>query len=158
FEAASLPAMPAEVQITTWGESDNPARLVAGLISTANGTRPGGVDCTLGVSDRLWSVFLLNLQAELPRAAFTHGSQALAALRILKSPEELSLLRRSGAVADEVFGEIVTRQLGGRTEKSVAQEIAELLKAGDLDVEGLPIVASGPNSASPHHHSGDRTI
>src|SRR5947208_1656699 len=31
FEAASLPTLPAEVLVTTWGESDNPARLAAGL-------------------------------------------------------------------------------------------------------------------------------
>ena len=158
FEAPSLPTLPEGLLITTWGESDNPARLVAGLIATANGTHPGGAQCTIGVSDRLWSVFLLNIQAQLPRAAFTHGSQVLTALRIVKTPEELALLRHSGAMADEVFGEIVTRRLAGRTEKNVAQEIASLLEARGLDVEGHPIVASGPNSASPHHHSGDRTI
>jgi Xaa-Pro aminopeptidase len=158
FEAASLPELPPDVQVTTWGESDNPARLVAGLIASSNGGRPGGVECTIGVSDRLWSIFLLHLQAELPRAAFTHGSRVLAALRLLKAPEEVALLKQSGALADEVFGEIITQQFSGRTEKSIAQEIAGLLKARGLEVEGLPIVASGPNSASPHHHSGDRTV
>jgi Xaa-Pro aminopeptidase len=158
FEAASLPEMPSEVQITTWGESDNPARLVAGIIGSLNGGHPGGVECTIGVSDRTWAVFLLHVQAELPRAAFTHGSRVLAALRLVKSPEEVSLLRQSGAIADEVFGEIRTRQFTGRSEKSIAQEILALLKARGLEVEGVPIVASGPNSASPHHHSGDRTV
>src|SRR5439155_22230007 len=40
----------------------------------------------------------------------------------------------------------------------IGQEIASLRKERRLEVEGLPIVASGPNSASPHHPSGDRAI
>ena len=67
FEAASLPPLAPEVQVTTWGESDNPARLVANLIASASGAQPGGTNCTIGVSDRMWSVFLLQIQAELPR-------------------------------------------------------------------------------------------
>jgi Xaa-Pro aminopeptidase len=40
----------------------------------------------------------------------------------------------------------------------IAQEIASMLKERGLELEGVPIVGSGPNSASPHHHSGERTI
>src|SRR5436190_11532001 len=155
FEAASLPELPSDVQVATWGESDNPARLVANLITGGSG---GGNDCTIGVSDRVWSVFLLHIQAELPRAAFTHGSRVLNALRLIKTPEEAALLRQSGAAADEVFQEIIKGRFAGRTEKQIAQEMASLLKARGLDVEGLHIVASGPNSASPHHHTGERVV
>src|SRR5438132_6018664 len=59
FEAASLPPLPSEVQITTWGETDNPARLAANLISSALGAQPDKAACTIGVSDRVWSAFLL---------------------------------------------------------------------------------------------------
>lgn len=158
FEAATLPEMPGEVQVVTWGESDNPARMAATLIASASRSQPGGLHCTLGVSDRLWSVFLLQLQAELPRAAFTLASSVLSRLRQIKSESEIGLLAASGRVADEVFGEILQRPFAGRTEVDVAQEIAGLLKERGLLVDGLPIVASGPNSASPHHHAGARAI
>lgn len=158
FEAATLPSLPQEVQVTTWDESANPARIAATLLVVGSGIGPGGMHCTVGVSDRLWSIFLLQLQAELPRAAFTSASAVLTAMRQIKSPEEIALLAASGAIADRVFEQIVQRPFIGRQEIEIARDIASLLKEGGLDVEGLPIVASGPNSASPHHHAGERAI
>ncbi len=158
FEAPTLPALPEQVQVLTWQESHNPARLVAEVVASTAHSTPEQVACTIGVSDRVWAVFLLRLQAQLPRARFTEAGGVLAAMRLIKSPEEIELLRRSGAVADAVFDEIVARPFAGRTELDVAQELEALLKDGGLQVEGLPIVASGPNSASPHHHTSERVI
>ena len=157
FEAPSLPQLPPDVQVVPWGESDNPAQVVASIVG-GQPRHPGGAYFTIGVSDRLWSVFLLRLQVELPRATFTPGGHVMAELRQVKSPEELALLQAAGAAADRVFGTIVTRPFAGRAERDVAEEIAALLRAEGFKVEGLPIVASGPNSASPHHHSGERII
>lgn len=156
FEAPTLPPLPPEVQVAAWGETDNPGRLAAALISGKSGV--GGSHCTVGVSDRLWSAFLLRLQAELPRAMFTTASPVLTALRQIKSPLEIDLLARSGAIADAVFAGIIARPFVGQSEKALAQEIAAALEAQGLVVPGTPIVASGPNSASPHHHAGDRVI
>lgn len=156
FEAPTLPPMPADVQVVTWMETDNPARIAATLIS--GNENPGGAHCTIGVGERLWSLFLLRLQAELPRAAFTPAEAVMTALRQVKSPEEIGLLAASGAAADEVFGDIIRRPFAGRSELDIAQELAGLLKARGLAVEGTPIVAAGPNSASPHHHSGERIV
>jgi Xaa-Pro aminopeptidase len=158
FEAATLPSLPKDVQVVTWGESDNPARLAAGIISSVNSVHPGGMYCTCGVSDVLYSVFLLRLQAELPRAAFTTAGPVLAALRQIKDEREIELLAASSAVADQVFTAICQRPFVGRTEMEVGREIASMLEAGGLNVPGFPIVASGPNSASPHHHTGTRRI
>src|SRR3954451_1034675 len=84
FESVGLGEMPDGVQVVPWDESDNPARLVASLVATPMGAHPGGAQCTIAVSDRLWSIFLLRIQAELPRAAFTWASQILPALRQIK--------------------------------------------------------------------------
>jgi D-alanyl-D-alanine dipeptidase len=158
FEAPVLPSLPPDVHVTTWGETDNPARIAATLIASGMSAHPGGVQLTIGVSDRVWAVFLLRLQAELPRAAFTTASHVLSALRLLKSEAEIALLRESGRRADEVFEEIIRRPFAGRSELAIAQEIAGLLKDRGLALDHLPIVASGPNSASPHHLPGERVI
>lgn len=158
FEARSLPPLPPAMQVVTWGESDNPARILASMLANGSHSHPGGLECTIGVSDRVWSVFLLQLEAELPRAAFTRAAGVLSALRQVKTPEETTLLRHSGAMADEVFAEISTRRFSGRSEKEIGREIAAMLKERGLEIEGLPIVASGPNSASPHHHTGERAM
>ncbi len=158
FEAATLPSLPQDVLVVTWGESDNPARLAAGIISSVNSVQPGGMYCTCGVSDTLYSVFLLRLQAELPRAAFTTAGPVLAALRQIKDEREIELLAASSAVADQAFTAICQRPFAGRTEMEIGREIASMLEAGGLTVPAFPIVASGPNSASPHHHTGTRQI
>lgn len=158
FEAATLPPLPGDVQVTTWGESDNPARMAARIMSSSSGSQPGGLHSTCGVSDTLWSVFLLRLQAELPLAAFTTAGPVLALMRQLKDEREIELLAASSAVTDEVFTAICDRPFVGRSELEVAREITSMLEARGLSVPGLPIVASGPNSASPHHHTGERVI
>lgn len=157
FEAPSLPLLPPDVQVVPWGESDNPARLVASLVAGPRG-HPGGAHYTVGASDRLWSVFLLRLQVELPRAMFTPAGSVLSELRQVKSPAELALLEAAGAASDRVFATIITRPFAGRTELDVSEEIADLLKAEGVQGEGFAIVGSGPNSASPHHHAGSRVI
>lgn len=157
FEASSLPPLPPDAQVVPWGESDNPARLVASLVAGPTG-HPGGAHYTIGVSDRLWAAFLLRMQLELPRAMFTPAGSALGALRQVKSPQELALLDAAGAAADRVFANIATRPFVGRTELDVAEEIAHLLKSEGVKGESFAIVASGPNSASPHHHPGSRVI
>src|SRR6266568_5760365 len=62
FEAASLPPLPDGVTVRAWGESDNPARIAAGIIAESIHAEPGGANVTIGVSERLWAVFLLRLQ------------------------------------------------------------------------------------------------
>ncbi|HKP53404.1 MAG TPA: Xaa-Pro peptidase family protein [Chloroflexia bacterium] len=158
FEAATLPPLPRDVHLVKWGESDNPARIAAGIISSVNSVQPGGMYCTCGVSDALYSVFLLRLQAELPRAAFTTAGPVLSTLRQIKDEREIELLAASSAVADRVFTTICDRPFVGRSEMEIGREIAAMLEASGLTVPGFPIVASGPNSASPHHHTGTRQI
>ncbi|MDQ6693939.1 MAG: aminopeptidase P family N-terminal domain-containing protein, partial [Chloroflexota bacterium] len=119
FEAAGLPSLAPEIQVVTWGESANPARQVASIIAGSHVQNPGGAHFTIGVSDRLWSTFLLSLQLQLPRATFTSGSLALTSLRQTKSADEVALLARSGESADAVFSEICKEPLAGLTEMAI---------------------------------------
>ena len=158
FEAPSLPPLPAGTQLHTWGESQNPAHLVAGLIADGLRSRPGGVNCTIGVAERLWAVFLLRLQAELPRAAFTPATPVLSGARQVKAAEEIARMQEAGAHADEAFAELVRLPFTGRPEVELSHEFGRILEAHGLTVTDPPLVGSGPNSASAHHHSGERVI
>jgi Xaa-Pro aminopeptidase len=53
---------------------------------------------------------------------------------------------------------IAAGPLVGRTEADVAREVRERLVTEGHEVAEFAIVASGPNSASPHHEPGDRVI
>jgi Xaa-Pro aminopeptidase len=143
----------ATIDIVTWRETESPAAVVAALV--AGGT---GSPLHLGVSDRLWSLHLLRLQEALPGATFASATAALRALRMTKDPDEVTLLRLAAEAADRVVDQIAAGRLVGRTEEDVSREVRERLVAEGHETAGFAIVASGPNSASPHHEASDRVI
>src|SRR4029077_13136518 len=71
---------------------------------------------------------------------------------------EVELLRRAAHAADRVVAAIAAGRLVGRTEEDVAREGRDRLGAKGHDEATFAIVASGPNSASPHHEASDRVI
>jgi Xaa-Pro aminopeptidase len=143
------------VDLASWEETDDPVDLVArqdGLESAADGA------AQVLVSDRLAAAFLLPIQTRLPAATFGLASAVLSDLRAVKDEEEIGLLRRAAQAADRTVAAICAGRLVGRTEADVAREVRERLVAEGHDEAAFWIVASGPNSASPHHGAADRVI
>ena len=155
------------IDLITWEETEDPFELVARLLDESN-SRPeiqlgalGGAWGRLGgllVSDRLWATFLLRLQAVVPDAAFGLASTVLSDLRAIKDSEEVELLRTAAHAADRAITRVATGRLIGRTEADIAAEVRERLVAEGHDEAAFWIVASGPNSASPHHEPGERVV
>ncbi len=153
-EPAAEAGLRAPVPIRTWTETENPHGMVAELVTKAGaGERP-----RIAVSDRLIAYHLLRLQAELPNASWSSVIQVLRRIRMVKDPDEIELLRLAGAAADRVVDQIASGELIGRTEADVAEEVRERLRAEGHELAEFAIVASGPNSASPHHEASERVI
>lgn len=142
-----------ELPIVAWDETDDPYAIVAGRVGGGLGRAP-----RLAVSDRLWALHLLRLEAVLPAAEFSPASVVLRRLRMRKDPDELRLLAAAAAAADRVVEAIVRGRLVGRTEAEVAREVRERLVAEGHETAEFAIVASGPNAASPHHEASGRRI
>jgi len=154
-EPAARAGLRTPVEIATWMETDDPHDLVAGLVrEMANVDRGVGI----AVSDRLLSYHLLRLQAALPDASWSSATPVLRDLRMIKDPDEIELLRLAGAAADRVVDQIASGRLVGRTEADVAREVRERLLAEGHELAEFAIVASGPNSSSPHHAASERVI
>jgi Xaa-Pro aminopeptidase len=155
LEAMSARACPAAeagiLEVVAWDETDDPIGLVTGLDGVAGMGR-------IAVSDRLWGMFLLGLQAALPEAGFELASGVTRDLRIVKDDDEIELLGIAAEAADRVIESIAVGPLVGRSEASVAREVRDRLVAEGHDSAEFAIVASGPNSASPHHGASDRVI
>jgi Xaa-Pro aminopeptidase len=79
-------------------------------------------------------------------------------MRATKDAEEIELLRRAAHAADRVVEQIAAGPLIGRTEADVSKEVLDRLVKEGHDEGSFAIVASGPNSASPHHGPGARVI
>jgi Xaa-Pro aminopeptidase len=145
------------VRLETWEETEDPYPRVPPLLSgpAVAGGWPGS---QVLVSDGLRAAFLLGLQRVLPGVSWGLASRVLAPLRRSKDAVELALLRAAAEAADRVLEAIVAGPLVGRSEADVASEVRRRLVDEGHDTAEFAIVASGPNSASPHHEPGSRVI
>jgi Xaa-Pro aminopeptidase len=139
-----------EIDIQAWEETHSPAELVARVVGDAGGK-------TLAVSDELWSVFLLRLQAAITGADWVPAGGVMRQLRLIKDGREIELLQEAARRTDDAWIEFITTSITGLTERQAMDRLSELTRARGLE-GGFGICASGPNSASPHHHPGDRVI
>lgn len=145
------------VEVATWEETEDAVALVARLVVEAL-AKPAGSLERLAVSDRLWAMHVLRLQAGIPSARLESANAVLRELRMIKDADEIELLRLAAEAADRVVEQIAAGRLVGRTEANVAREVRERLLAEGHELAEFSIVASGPNSASPHHEASDRVI
>lgn len=109
-------------------------------------------------------------EEDLTHGAFTRLSEKLSAslvpcqnevnaLRKVKEPWEIDIMRRAQNIADGVFAEILSVIREGMTEKELEAElIYRLYRAGAEGLSFPPIVVSGPNTSMPHGVAGDRQI
>jgi Xaa-Pro aminopeptidase len=151
-DAAAAGVRPA-LRIATWEETEDP---YVALLSRFG--EPAAGDVTIAVSDRLWAIHLLRLQERLPGVRWLSATEVLRELRMVKDEDEIELLRLAAQAADRVVAQIAGGTLVGRTEADVAAEVRERLIAEGHDDAHFAIVASGPNSASPHHEASNRVI
>ena len=137
------------LEIVTWDETDDPFHLVSGCL-------PGAL--RVGLQDQMWARFALRLGARLEPAELVEAGPAMSALRRIKDAAEVDRLRTVAAAADEAMLAITAERFSGRSEAELSRRINELLLAAGHDSADFAIVASGPNSASPHHGPGDRVL
>jgi len=149
LEAPRVEVVPGVFSVQPWGETEDVISIVAGLIGSAE---------TVMIGDHTWSVFLLDLQKALPAVSFASAQPLAEALRVIKEPAEIELLRRAGASADVVAGLLAKHTFGGKTEAQVSRELSGILEANGTESVSFAIVAAGPNGASPHHEAGEKVI
>jgi Xaa-Pro aminopeptidase len=138
------------IELLAWDETDDPFHIVRGLLEGSSGR--------IGVQDQMWARFVLRLRAALDPIELVEAGPSIAAGRRLKTAEEVDRLRSAALAADAAMEQIVGERLSGRTEAQVSRRINELLLAAGHQTADFAIVASGPNSASPHHEAGSRVI
>lgn len=140
-------------RVFLWRDGQNPYTLF-GKILAESFPEKGEVlvDDTMPVGILLKAEFLKNYELN------TLGS-LLSKLRVIKSDEEIKLLKRAAEIVDKVFYVLLEEKIEGRSEKELAAWIEYLIKSLGADgVSFEPIVASGPNGANPHHRPTDRKI
>ena len=151
LEEARVRQRPSVFDVSTWDDTTDPVGIIAAALPQQG---------RVVVSDDLWALHVLGLHRQSPELELVPASEALGGLRSIKSPEEREAIAAAGSLADKVVTQIQQGEVAlvGRTEAEVAGDIADRLLAVGHETVEFVIVASGPNSASPHHHPGSRTI
>ncbi len=147
--ATASPVGSMDVEVHTWGEVDDPYRLVASLVPRAG---------RVALDGHMWAEKVLRLRDAMPGVEQLLAGEVLSHPRMRKDAAEIDALLAAGAAIDRVHT-IVPRLLRpGRTEREVGADIADaILVEGHVRVDFV-IVGSGPNGASPHHEVSDRVI
>ena len=115
---------------------------------------------TLGVEALYMRVFEQELlQQYAPGIQMVHAEPAIYSLRTVKDETEIAAMEKAVLVAENAITALLPLIKIGMSEKHVAAILTQELLAGGADAIAFgPIVASGPNSASPHAWPTDRLL
>ncbi len=157
FERAKGEASPIRFRLFAY-EEDEASRQAAFAAAAAHAGLKGR---RLGVEPlRLRYLELGLLRQAAPMASIDGAEQVLSELRAAKDPQELNSMRRAVTVAEQALAHTLPLIRRGMTERELAAELTlQMLRSGsDTELPFPPIVASGPNSAAPHHVPGERAL
>ncbi len=94
-------------------------------------------------------------------AALVRAPQLVETLRLVKDAEELAALHRACAVGDRALADLIAAGglRAGRTEREVARDLeSRMQNHGATGPSFDTIIASGANSAVPHHRPGGTVL
>ncbi len=111
----------------------------------------------LAVEDAMRSDFTLTVQEALPGSRTRRFGELLAPIRARKEFDEIALLRRNAAQADDAIRAVAAYARAGVTERELANVAQERFRSLGAQ-PSFAIVGSGPNGAFPHHATGDRPL
>ncbi|MFH2070758.1 MAG: Xaa-Pro peptidase family protein [Elusimicrobiota bacterium] len=135
-----------------YGGRDN-IKTLAGLLERHSEIRKVGID-TERVSVEIFS----KIQKTHARVFWKGLPGFISDIRMVKSADEIQTIRVSCMMASEVFERIKGFIRPGLKEREVANKIRQLFMARNVEPSFAPIVASGINSAFPHHITSGRAI
>jgi len=137
------------VRIADWVDGEDPYALVVGALPAAGGR--------IAVSDALPALHVIPIGDRVD-ARLELATPVLREGRMIKDADEVAELRRAGDAIDAVHRRVADWLRAGRTEREVAADIAEAIRAEGHETVEFVIVGSGPNGADPHHEVSDRVI
>ena len=110
---------------------------------------------SLGVEGQVMRVFIDQaLRKACPSLSIQDAQKDIAALRLQKSEQELSAMRKSIGISERALANTIDKVVLGMTERAIENILVQNLFAeGAEDFAFSPIVAAAENSAEPHAHS-----
>ncbi|MGY3591828.1 Xaa-Pro dipeptidase [Bradyrhizobium sp. USDA 4341] len=144
-------------KIATWHDTDVPANVLAKTLADV-----GATGKTIGIDGNSFFFTVSayeTLRAALPGTRLVNASAVLEKCRRVKSPQEISYIRRAAVATRAGFDAARKIVQPGRTENEVAAAFHQaVISAGSEYMAGHPYVTSGPRVALPHASWSGRKI
>jgi Xaa-Pro aminopeptidase len=137
-----------------WSDATGPRQALTEAVSALG----AGSGIVLAADAAMRADALLLLQETVGPQRCVTSEEMMSALRMLKSGEEIEALARAAAQADRALMVGVDACQPGVTEREVAEKIANYFRQDGAEAVDATLVASGPNSAFPHHEASDRRL
>ena len=129
-----------------WADPINVSRDTLASLGLSEGRLGVEMDATI-LTPRTWGRF----REALPKATFVDATGTVEALRLIKSPAELAILREAGRLSGLGAQAALDAVAEGKTDNDVAQaSYAALIGGGSEYMCYAPIVTVGPRSGVPH--------
>src|SRR5438093_11402392 len=128
-----------------WEEQEDPHALVRDTIHRLS---PRSGPGTIALESSTAYQTFLRLGRALPGWTFVDAAPVTERLRVVKSPEEVALLRRAIAITQDAMAATFAQLAVGTTEVAVAHALSR-----EMEQRGAPgggLVQFGPSSALPH--------
>jgi Xaa-Pro aminopeptidase len=141
-----------DLELTRWADADGPAAALRHALSATPAPRRVAVDGLMRAA------FLLDLQGLVSPQETVEAGVLLTSMRERKSADEIEALLEAAAQADQAMQVGIDACRPGVTEAQVAWAIEGAFREAGAETVAFNVVASGPNSAFPHHHTGQRVL
>ena len=131
------------VELHVLGDWADPADMVKGFLKTFDLPKNPRV----AISDKCEGETISELNKLLPGATFISATEILRSLRVIKSEDEIAVMRKAGEITEAAFGEVLKRLEHGMTELDIVSEVDyQLRKHGSLGPSFFTsLYNSGPN-------------
>jgi len=145
FEVERIKRHSAITELHGWDEQDDPHTLVRDTVRRLRSRSGSG---TIALESSTAYQTFLRLGRALPGWKFVDAAPLTERLRVIKSPEEVALLRRAIAITQDAMAATFAQLAVGTSEVQVAQALSR-----EMEQRGAPgggLVQFGPSSALPH--------
>ncbi|MEZ4667016.1 MAG: Xaa-Pro peptidase family protein [Anaerolineae bacterium] len=136
------------VEIRVLGDWDDPAALVRDILKGFNLPAHPRV----AISDQSTGETVVNLQKILPDVVFLSATDLLRPQRVIKSEDEIAIIRKAGEITEAAFSDVLKELKFGMTELDIVSEVDyQLRRHGSLGPSfTTSLYNSGPNHPTLH--------
>lgn len=138
-------------------DHEHPVEVTAQTIA-----RMGLADKRIGVEKAGWFFSVEEyetLKSALPKATLVDASAVVERARLVKSAEEIAMMRRAARIAESATQAGIDAVQAGRTEDEIAAEVHRVAILNGSEYMGLPpFVLSGDRTCLPHGTWRGRTV